>query len=275
MIGGIALFSILNGVVKDQVQLFPVNQVVFFRNALALPPLLAIVWATGGLRQLETRHFRRHASHAATMTLSILAAFVGFRLMPLAEATAIGFLRPLLVAALAAPLLGEKVRPLSWFATLIGFAGVLVMTQPGSGVLNQGIFYSLAAALIGAVNMLQQRRLSLIDATIGVTFWYMAISSAMLLPTLFASWVSPTMPQLAGLAGMGVASGICQYIILRPMYYAGASTLAPVQYTGIIWSILIGFVWFGDVPTFSVLAGSAIVMAATGLVLHGGPGARR
>src|SRR5258708_1022485 len=62
MIGGIALFSILNGVVKDQVQLFPVNQVVFFRNALALPPLLAIVWATGGLRQLETRHFRRHAS---------------------------------------------------------------------------------------------------------------------------------------------------------------------------------------------------------------------
>lgn len=234
MISGIALFSILNGVVKDQVQVFPVNQVVFFRNALALPALLAIIDLTGGLRHLQTRHFRRHATHAVTMTLSIMAAFVGFRLMPLAEATAIGFLCPLLVAALAAPLLGERVRPVSWIATALGFAGVLVMTQPGAGGWNAGVFYSLAAALVGALNMLQQRRLSLLGGTLGITFWYMAISSALLAPTLFVSWVTPTGPQLAGLVAMGLTSGVCQYVTLRPMYYAGAATLAPVQYTSII-----------------------------------------
>ena len=67
---------------------------------------------------------------------------------------------------------------------------------------------------------------------------------------------------------MGLASGICQYIIIRPLYYARASTLAPVQYTSMVWSIAIGFVWFGDIPTLYVLIGSAIVMAATALVLR-------
>jgi drug/metabolite transporter (DMT)-like permease len=71
---------------------------------------------------------------------------------------------------------------------------------------------------------------------------------------------------------MGLASGICQYITIRPLYYARASTLAPVNYTSMVWSILIGFVWFGDVPTPIVLAGSALVLGAAMLSLRRGRG---
>ncbi len=266
MLTGIALFSILNGVVKDEVAIFPVNQIVFFRNALALPALAAVIALTGGIGQLRTAHPFRHVTHGITMTLSLMAAFVGFRLMPLAEATAISFLRPLLVTLLAGLLLREVVRPIAWIAVLLGFAGVLVMVRPGAGVFEEGAIYSLAAALIGALNMLQQRRLSLIDQTMGIVFWYMAISSLVLLPTLSIWWVTPTPGQLAGLIGMGLASGLCQYIIIRPLYYAQASTLAPVQYSSMIWSIVIGFLWFGDAPTLPVLTGSAVVIAATALV---------
>jgi drug/metabolite transporter (DMT)-like permease len=274
MVLGIALFSILNGAVKDQARIFPVNQIVFFRNALGLPPLIAIVLLSGGLHRLRMHNTRRHVTHAVTMTASLMLAFVGFRLMPLAEANAISFLRPLIVVALAAPLLGEKVTALSWFAVLTGFAGVLVIMQPGAGVVELGALYSLAAAFVGAVNMVQQRSMSLTDHTIGIVFWYMAISSALLLPSLAFFWVQPTGPQLAGLIAMGVASGICQYLMIRPLVYAGASTLAPVQYTGLLWSIIVGYVWFGDVPTPAVLLGAAIVVASTLLVLHGG-GKRR
>lgn len=270
MLLGIALFSILNGVVKEQVKVFPANQVVFFRNALALPPLLVILALSGGFQSLRTRQRGRHFSHAVTMTLSLVAAFTGFSLMPLADATAISFLRPLIVTALAAPLLGERVGMLVWCAVGIGFVGVLVIAQPTGNAVNYGVFFSLAAALVGALNMLQQRRLSLTEPTIGIVFWYMTLSSLLLLPTLILSWTWPTPLELAGLVGMGVASGVCQYISIRPLYYAKASTIAPVSYSSMIWSILIGFVWFGDVPTSQVILGSVIVLGATALVMYRG-----
>ncbi len=266
MLTGIAMFSILNGVVKDEAAIFPVNQIVFFRNALALPALAAVMALTGGTAQLRTNHRLRHVTHGITMTLSLMAAFAGFRLLPLAEATAISFLRPLLVIALAGLLLRETVRPVAWIAVLLGLAGVLVIVRPGLGVFQQGALFSLAAALIGALNMLQQRRLSLIDQTMGIVFWYMAMSSLVLLPTLAVWWVTPSLGQLAGLIGMGLASGLCQYVMIRPLAYARASTLAPVQYSSMVWSIVIGFLWFGDVPTPLVLLGAAIVMSASLLV---------
>ncbi len=271
MFTGIALFSVLNGVVKDQAMRFPVNQIVFFRNAFALPPLIAILLATGGLHRLRTRHLRRHATHAATMTASLMLAFAGFNLVPLAEATAISFIRPLIVVALAVPLLSERVTPMSWAAVFVGFAGVLVVVRPGSGGMTEiGALFSLAAAFIGALNMLQQRSLSLTDHTLSIVIWYMSLSSLLLLPTLFLSWVRPSGAELAGLVGMGLASGVCQYVIMRPLAYAGAAALAPVQYTGLLWSIVIGYLWFGDVPTTATLLGSAVVVAATMLVLRGG-----
>ena len=154
---------------------------------------------------MRTAHPFRHVTHGITMTLSPLLAFVGFRLMPLTDATAISFLRPLLVTLLAGLLLRETVRLTSWIAVLLGFAGVLVMLRPGAGIFDQGAIYSLGAAFIGALNMLQQRRLSLIDPTIGIVFWYRAMSSLVLLPTLAVCWVTPTPGQLAGLIVMGLA----------------------------------------------------------------------
>jgi drug/metabolite transporter (DMT)-like permease len=266
---GIALFSILNGVVKDQADRFPVNQITFFRNAFALLPLLLILLAGRKVHRLRTRQYGRHVTHAVTMTVSLMLAYVGFRLLPLAETNAISFVRPLIVTALAAPFLGERVTRLSWFAVLLGFVGVLIVVQPGAGGLAAvGALYSLAGAFVGSLNMLQQRSLSLTDHTIGIAIWYMALSSIMLLPTLAVSWVTPQAWDLAGLIGMGVASGVCQYLILRPLAYAGAAALAPVQYTGLLWSILIGYLWFGDVPGVAVLLGSTLVIVATLLALR-------
>jgi drug/metabolite transporter (DMT)-like permease len=237
--------------------------------------LAAIIAATGGFGQLRTQQFGRHLTHGITMTVSLCAAFIGFSKMPLAEANAISFLRPLIVTLLAAPLLGERVPKLGWIAVCIGFVGILLIAQPGNGQFNDGVAFSVAAAFIGSLNMLQQRRLSMAEATIAIVFWYMALSTLMLLPTLLVWWVAPSPAELAGLIAMGLASGVCQYVTVRPLYYARASTLAPVTYTSMVWSILIGFVWFGDVPTWLVLAGSSLVVGATALALRAGSAAKR
>jgi drug/metabolite transporter (DMT)-like permease len=116
--------------------------------------------------------------------------------------------------------------------------------------------------------MLLQRRMSAVESTHVITFYTLGLSALVLLPTLPFSWSSPTPLQLAGLIAMGLASGFCQYLTVRAFYHAPASTLAPVTYTKMLWAVVIGFVWFGDVPTLAVLSGAAVVIVATLLVMR-------
>ena len=96
----------------------------------------------------------------------------------------------------------------------------------------------------------------------------MTLSSLALLPSLLLSWVVPTGWQLVGLIAMGLASGPLQLVMVSALYHASAATVAPASYTNMLWAVLIGYFWFGDVPTIPVLAGSAVVIAATALLVR-------
>lgn len=265
---GIGLFSLLNGTVKAQAQIFPINQIMFFRNAFALIPVLMMVRAMGGFGLLATRRPVAHTLLSLQFTASMYAIFLAYHMMPLADATAISFAQPLMVTLLSAPLLGEKVTRSRWFAVAIGLAGVLVMLKPTGEGPGLGFALAAGATLIQSTNMLEQRSLSKTDSTISIVFYTLALSALIMLPTLWFSWVQPTPMQLAGLIAMGLASGACQYLTTRALYHASAATIAPVNYTKMLWAIVIGFVWFGDVPEASILIGSAIVMASTAIIYH-------
>ncbi len=136
MLGGLALFSILNGVVKAQAAIFPVNQIVFFRNSFALISLLLLMQWMGRRDLLRTHRPAAQFGQGLCFTGVLLFMFFAYRHLPLADATAISFLQPLLVVILSAPLLGEKVTLSRWVAVGVGFAGVLLMVQPsGNGSL--------------------------------------------------------------------------------------------------------------------------------------------
>lgn len=266
MLVGLLLFSILNGVVKAQTELFPVVQIMFFRNAFAMIPLAVVMLWFVGRRSLRTRMPAWHLLHAAVMSAAIGLIFAGYERLPLADATAINFAAPLIVTALSAPLLKEPVGWVKWGAVAVGFAGVLFMVQPGGDVIREGALYSLFGTILGAGAVLIARHLSKHDSTMTIVFLFMALSSAMVVPLLPAVWVTPTPMQLAGLIAMGLASGGAQYMTTRALYHAPAATIAPMNYTKMIWALLIGFFAFGDWPGPVVLAGSALVLASTWVV---------
>ncbi|WP_281684729.1 DMT family transporter [Thalassobaculum salexigens] len=275
MLVGLLLFSILNGVVKAQTELFPVVQIMFFRNAFAMIPLAMVIMWFGGWRRLRTRMPAWHLLHAGLMSAAIGLIFAGYQRLPLADATAINFAAPLIVTALSAPLLREAVGWVKWVAVGVGFAGVMFMVQPGGDVIRPGALYSLAGTVLSAGAVLITRHLSKHDSTMTIVFAFMGLSSAMVLPLLPAVWVTPTPWQLAGLIAMGLASGGAQYMTTRALFHAPAATIAPMNYTKMIWALLIGFFAFGDWPGPVVLAGSALVLASTWVVYRSEGRARR
>lgn len=274
MLLGMALFSILNGVVKAQAQHFPINQIVFFRNAGGVVPLLLILLWHGRMRDLRTRHPLRHVVMATSMTTGLLMSFTAFHLMPLADVMAIGFTQPILVTIASALLLKERVPPAGWIAVLGGLAGVQLMVQPSAAGLNIGAVAAVFGTICSAASMMLQRSLASREDPLVITTWYMGLSSLALAPTLAFSWAAPSLLGLAGLVAMGLASGLCQWLTMQALYHASAAVIAPINYTNMLWAIIIGYLWFGDLPTLPVLGGSAIVIASTALLLHAARTAR-
>jgi drug/metabolite transporter (DMT)-like permease len=260
---GIALFSLLNGAVKELAEVFPTNQIIFFRNVFALPPLLALVFLRGGMPLLRIGRPGLQIILAVVFTVSLFLAFEAFAMMPLADATAIRFSQPLIVIVLAGLWGREKPLPAEWVAVIFGMFGIAIMVEPTGQGNGLGVAFALGGAALAALSMIFQRDLSSHVASLSITFYMLLISSLLITPTLAVSWVQPTFSQGAWLIGMGITSGIAQYLMVRAFYHARASVIAPISYSGMLWAIIIGFVWFGDVPTLRVMLGTGFILLTT------------
>jgi drug/metabolite transporter (DMT)-like permease len=273
MLCGLLLFAVLNAMVKELAAAFPVNQIVFFRGFFGLIPLVGLLAAMRIIPRPEPGRVAANLPHVLAMTGTLLLAYVAMGALPLAETTAIFFLTPVLVAVLSAVVLREAIPLRLWAAVSIGFVGVLVIARPSGLSVEMGVAYGLAAAVLGSVSMLQQRHLALRLDPLEVVFWFMALSSLAMLPTLFVWWAWPTPAQWTTLAVMGVVSGVGQFLLILPLKFAPASRLAPMHYTNLLGGIVVGYLWFGEVPDTVMVVGCLIVAGSTALVLAGGPGA--
>ena len=269
MLLSLAVFAVLNGVVKDMMQRFPASEIIFFRNAFGLLPLLTLLPWAGGLAILKPQAPLGHIIQALAMSATLVLSYTAFGLIPLAEVTAILFLQPTIMTVLAHFFLGERGGVRTWASVIVGFAGVLLIVRPAGLGIQFGALAAIAATVFASIAMLAVRALSSRNASLSISIWYMVLSTAIFLPTLFFWWVTPTFDQFVGLALMGVTSGVGQYLMILAFRFAKASTLSPVQYGNLLGAIVVGFVGFGEVPSPATLLGAVVVMAAMALVLPG------
>lgn len=190
--------------------------------------------------------------------------------MPLADVMAIGFTQPIVIALASFVFLGERITRYGWAAVVLGLLGVQLVIMPSASGVGFGLGSLAAAAgmVCSAASMMLQRTLTTYQSPLSITVAFMTLSSLALLPSLLLSWVVPNPWQLAGLVAMGLASGPLQLVMVNALYHASAATVAPTSYTNMLWAVLIGYFWFGDVPTLPVLAGSVVVIAATALLVR-------
>lgn len=220
-----------------------------------------------GFDSLRTRRVWAHVGRMALGVSAMGLNFLAFVLLPLAEATTIGFSVPIFSVILAAVLLGEPTGKWRWGAVAAGFAGVLLIVQPGSGdVPLAGASVALAAALLTASVTIVIRRLSKTEPAATTVFWF-AISSLVPMGLAMLYFGGPHDPEtFAILGGLALAGGLAQLTLTGALRLAPVALIMPMDYTSLLWAVLFGMWMFGEVPTPWIAAGAPIIIAS-GLVI--------
>ncbi len=245
-----------------------IPQMMLFNAGFSLVPATILAWRTGGFGQLKTDRLGAHLLRSACSLIATFAAMTGFSLMPMADVYALLFTTPLLITALAVPLLGEQVGWRRWSAIIVGFAGVLIVLQPGAMPLGPGAFAAVASAVASACSIILVRRLSSSESTASIALYpNLAIALAMAVWSLM-TWTPMSLGQMAVAAVAGLAGGTALMLLVAAYRRAAAAVVAPFQYSQMLWGVLFGYVAFGDVPAGGVVLGGGIVVASGLFILY-------
>lgn len=268
-------FTIMSMLIRHVGSEVPLGEMVFSRSFFSLVPLAIWLASIGQLATApRTTNPWRHVFRGLTGVGSMFFIFVGLTLLPLAEATAIGFVSPLLSVVFAAIFLRETVRGYRWTAVAIGLVGVTVMLWPRLGAADGGLdeqalgaLATFAGAAFAGAAMVQIRRLTQTETTGAIVLYFLLVASFAGLTTLPFGWVVPSPLLAAELVLIGVVGGVAQILMTQSYRYADASLLAPFDYVSMIWAILFGWLAFREMPSMVVMVGAAVVIASGLLVI--------
>lgn len=262
MVGATLMFAASAAIMKIEVAKYPIGEVMFARSFSSLIFCAVAVLPTTGLGVFATRRPGAHVARGLSQSISQTFTVIALWFMPLAGAIAISFSAPLFAAVISLVWLKER-ADFARFATLIaGFLGVLVVTKPGVDSLQIGALFALAnAAMYGSVTV-AVRGMTKTESTMTLLMWQMVVVAVFHATLLVFGFVWPSPRDAALLIGSGLANSIAQYLWTKSLRLAPTTAVSPFYYLLLIWALLIGFFLWGDRPSASLLAGSAIVVGA-------------
>jgi len=266
MLVAVFLFVIMDATGKALTADYNVWQISWARYLFHLAILPLLLQGQRPAAVLRSARPKLQFLRSACLLGATLFFFLAVTYIPLAEATAIGFVSPLLVAAFSVPLLGEKVGPRRWAAVIVGFVAVMLIIKPGFGMIHWAYLLPLVSAVCFALYQIATRILSRSDSSV-TTFVYsvsiglLVTSIAILFP---GQWRHPDLQGWMLMVMVGAVGGVAHYLLIRALTLAPAALLAPFVYLQLAWAAIVGYLWFGDIPEWSTLAGTAVI-AASGL----------
>lgn len=267
MLAGDFLFALNDAMGKWLVASFSVGQVVLVRSIGAFLVLGPMMIKQGADKLFRTERPWLQFWRVAAATIDTACFYAAVVYLPLADVMSFYMAGPIYVAALSHFLLGEKVGWRRWTAILIGFCGVLVMLKPSSSAFSLSSLYALAGSVAFAFAIILSRRLrGTTDTTLVTwqTIGTMLVGGALAI----GNWDTPSTLDTAAMLLLGIVSCIAHLLITRALKLAPASTLAPLHYTLLLWAVILGFIFFGDVPGLRVLTGAGIVVLAGMFIFH-------
>ncbi|NSX84101.1 DMT family transporter [Agrobacterium tumefaciens] len=263
MLLGMLLFALNDAMGKWLVATYSQGQVILIRSAAALIILVPIVWRAGlsGLVRIERPGLQ--FARVFFSTAELFCFYFAVAALPLADVMTYWLAAPIYVAALSPFLLGEKVGWRRWTAIAIGFVGVLIALKPSSASLTSAALFSILGSAAFAFMMLSGRQLRNTPDTV-LAFWQI-IGAA--LAGIVAVYLTPSgwLPvqsgfDLAFLGLLGVVAMTAHVLVNRALKLADAATVAPLQYTLLLWAVIFGWLFFGDVPQTSIVVGAGLIV---------------
>ncbi len=244
-----------------------VTEVIFVRQIFIIL-IMAPQLAQNFPASIQTKIPLMHLARIAAALVAMLAGFSAMIHMPLADATAIGFAKSLFVTLFAILILKETVGIRRWFATIIGFCGVLIMLQPGPDGFNTYAIYAAFGAVAAGLVMVLLRMMSRTEAAMTLLIYQgVGVAVVLALPAML-NWQTPTSTEWLLLLGIGITGYFSQMCNIYAYKYGEASLLAPLEYTRILYATLLGLFVFGDLPGTATIIGATIIVLASAYTIH-------
>lgn len=265
MMLGMFMFSALDAQTKYLSQHMPVLQVAWGRSFGMFIVVAVLLWPRHGLRILRTQQPVLQAVRGMMVLGSAVLFIVAINYIPLADAVAVTFFGPLIVTALGAMVLKEATDIRRWLVLLVGLGGTLVVIRPGLGVFQPESLLALAACTLFAFYQIVARVLGSSNDIRTTISWTSLVGAVIMTAVLPFVWVMPTDPlDIVMLAGLGLFAAGGEFCLIKAFTTAPVATVAPFQYTMMLWATFYGFTMFGDLPDLWTLIGAGILIA-TGL----------
>ena len=242
---------------------------LFWRQALVLPLLAIWALAHGGLSMFATKRIGIHARRAMMGLTGMALNFGGMIFLPMAEATTINLSVPIICVFLAAAILGERVGWQRWGAVFIGFAGVLIVLNPTTllmqgfeGDHGLGTLIALGGAVMTALITIQVRDLGRTESAMTIVFWFSLISMIPLGIALPFVMTPHSMGEWGLLVGLGLLGAVVQLSLTGALRLAPVSVVTPMDYSSLLWSIACGWWFFGTLPADTTWIGAPLIVAS-------------
>ena len=281
-IGGSIVLSANDLAIKALSGSYALHQVILIRALIGMGLVLAVIWVSRtGFRQLLTGRKRAHLFRVCIVMVSNVTYFVGLSLLPLADAVATAFVAPLFVTVMSALILGESVGPRRWSAVAVGMVGVIIMTRPGSGMIQPAALLVLISAFCYAGSHMMTRRMRDTESAMTLNFFvqagFLIVSATMGIfvgdghlaqapgatwEFLFRPWQVPPVADWWAFVATGLAVGIGGLMMSQAYRLNEAALVAPFEYIGMPMAIFWGLAVFGTWPDETAWAGIALICGA-------------
>lgn len=266
MLAYCALFAAVAATVRLLSHSLSSPEIVFFRTAIIFLAMLA--WHRRGLGRMKTRRLGMHLARAVTATLSTLALFHAFTVIPIAEATAITFTAPLFTTIGAMIFFKEKPRASRLLAMAVSFAGMIIILRPGSHIFDPGSLYALAGALLIAVNLLLISSLVKTESANAIVLYNAMLMTPLTLGVALFFWQAPSWPELGGLLLLGALATGVQHCITRAFGQGRPTAILPLDFTRLIFAALLGYLLFDETIGGWVLLGGGLIFVSTVILMR-------
>jgi drug/metabolite transporter (DMT)-like permease len=267
IVGAVACFSVLDGVIKSLSTRHPVPLLVWARWGFQVLAMLVWLAPKMGTGMLRTRHLRMQLLRGVLLVGSSLFFMTALSHLPLADATALNYTTPTIVIILAIVFLGERLTPARLAFVVAGLAGMLMIVQPGAEIFKGTSLFALGSAGCYALYQITTRMVAADDPR--VSLFYPALIGTLLMTFVwpwFGSHIDVSWTDVAWLAGIGVLGTIGHFLLILAFQRAPASALTPFTYIQVVFATLIGWLVYDDFPDALTLAGMALI-AGSGLLL--------
>jgi drug/metabolite transporter (DMT)-like permease len=263
----ICAFSIMDLIVKWS-ENYPVGQVLFFRGFCGMIPIFFLIPRERYFNFYKTDRAFLHFKRCAFGLIAIVSIFVALRNLPLATVVSITFAAPIFTTIMSIFFLSEKVGLYRWMAVLVGFIGIIIISEPGFNSLNFYYIYPIIFCLGLSYVAIAIRQLSETEPVwlIGLYFSF----SIMILSffTLPQGWVLPSLKDLLLLSTLGILGGLANLWLTQSYKFSEVSLVTPLKYLALVFAIIFGYVFWNEIPTTKTLLGSALVIISSIIIFR-------